>query len=122
MISELRSYSFWTPLLLFTIHQILQKLLNLPIPFADNYLDPFCFGTICLHFFQIEQKYLFKKEKLNLLEITIMILFLGSMSEIVFPVISNQFIADIFDFIAIISGAFWFILTSKKTKRSFHEL
>lgn len=116
MIKQFQSYSFWIPLLLFSIHQIIQKGFQINIPVVDDYLDPFCLGAIALHAFTWEQNYLFEKDQISIIEICLVVLFLAWVTEILFPIWSNQFTEDAMDFVAIVFGAIWFILTAKKTK------
>lgn len=116
MIKQLQSYSFWIPLLLFSLHQIAQKGFQIHTPFADQYLDPFCLGVIALHAFAWEQNYFFERKQLGIVEVGLIVLFLSLVTEILFPFLSDQFTADFLDSLAISLGAVWFVLTAKKTR------
>ncbi len=114
MMAQFKSYGFRLPLLAFIVHQILQHLLHVKISFADNYLDPFCLAVFVLYAYRLQQTYFFRQTQLSLLEVGILTLFLFAVTELLFPYLSEQFIADVWDGLAIGFGSIWFVVTAKK--------
>lgn len=114
-----KSFSFWLPLSLFIIHQVLQKGEIYNITFFDNYLDPFCLGALVPYALLIQNQILFKRHKLRLNELGILTLFLCFVSEYLFPIISNQFTRDWLDCCSIFMGALWFFFFSKRVDSNY---
>ena len=102
--------SFFTLAALFILHQILQKVFNLSLPFVDSFFDPFCFIAISLPLVQFERTILYKQEHLSGAEAFIIFVILALVSELVLPLVSTQFIYDPLDFLAMFLGFAWFIL------------
>lgn len=109
MKKRLVHYSFWIPLLLFTAHQISQKLYSISTPFLDNYLDPFCFTSIVFPLLQLERKYIFKQKKITFYESLFYLLALSICCEYILPIVSAEFISDPYDIIAMCIGYTWFL-------------
>ncbi|GAB3334109.1 hypothetical protein GCM10027429_14970 [Marivirga atlantica] len=103
-------YGFIIPVLAFTIHQVLEIIFEIHIPFLDNYLDPFCAGAIMLHALAIERKVILDN-KLTYLDVVIAIVLLSIIVEVLFPYLSSRFTADIYDLLSFITGGIWFLLT-----------
>ena len=101
-------FSFWVPALLFVIHQILQKLIGVEIPFVDFYIDPFCFSALTMPLYMWERKMLFHQSGISKLEMLVLLTFLILFSEVVLPYFSSQFIADLLDVLMILLGGVWF--------------
>jgi len=91
--------------IVFLIHQILQKGLEVNIPFLDNYLDPFCLGVIAAFLFGLQHRWLFPERKISTLELLVLIAMLSLISEVLFPYLSDQFVADWRDVVAIALGS-----------------
>lgn len=106
-------YSFIVPAVLFLLHQITQHLLGVPISFLDAYLDPFCLGALTLYGVRIERKLLFNRS-LPIVDTLLATVFLIVVSEGLFPYLSERFVRDWWDAVAIASGAMWFVLTEPK--------
>ena len=114
--NNLRKYSWIVPFAIFLVHQFTQKVLNLEIPFADRYLDPFCLGALSLYGLQWERRWLFGVKELKMTDILLVTLYLIIISEILFPFFSADFIQDWYDALSITAGTGWFIITRQRTK------
>ncbi len=101
-------FSFWFPAFLFVIHQLLQKVMGLHIPFIDFYLDAFCFGAIVPVFVLIERQWWFDQSQFTKVEFAILLIFLILVSEVGLPYLSNNLITDFYDALAILLGGVWF--------------
>ncbi len=112
----LKKSSFLLPAILFIGHQVLQYGFNCTLPFIDNYLDPFCFGALAMHGYLFERSWLYDYHKISLLSYLIIFLFLSLTSEVLFPLLSNRFVADWLDVVAIFFGILFFYLTHTKLK------
>lgn len=110
MIKKVLHFSFLVPVLLFLIHQILQKGFQLQIPFIDSYLDPFCLGALAVPLIQLERRIIFKQTHLPLFELIIIAIVLIAISEFLLPLMSESFIADPWDAVFIIMGIGWFLI------------
>lgn len=108
-------YGFLGPAILFILHQVSQKVIGMPLPFADAYLDPFCFGALVPHFLEMERAKLFRVKPLSKLDIAILALYLAILSEWLLPALSNRFTPDFFDVVSIFLGCFWFSVTFHNT-------
>lgn len=92
-------------LALFVAHQFLQHYLMININLLDNYLDPFCLGVLLTLLFQWEHRWRFPNRELSFLELTLMIIIVSIISEMLFPYLSNEFVADPWDAVAIAVGS-----------------
>lgn len=107
---------------LLIIHQILQRLLDISIPFLDNYLDPFLSIPFLLSGFVLERRLLFKMRdfQLELSEIIFTTIALSLLFEFVFPYLFPVFVYDIYDFLAYAAGAILFYAISVYADRRIH--
>lgn len=112
---KFRRFSWIVPLILFLGHQVTQRLLEISMPFIDNYLDPFSLGALSLYGVQLERKWLFGVERLSWLDIFLVTIYVIVVSEILFPYFSKNFISDWADVISILMGMSWFIFSSLKS-------
>jgi hypothetical protein len=87
-------------------HQFLQKYLEIHLSLLDNYLDPFCLGVIVTFLYQLQNRWLFDRLELSLLELIILVIVLSLISEVLFPYLSDQFVTDWWDVVAIAIGGF----------------
>lgn len=88
---------FIVVLLLAALHQILEKLLNLRLPFADNYLDPLLLMPILLHLVLWERRILLKKGVhyvFSFPEAGMLFLVVSFVTEYLFPIWHSGFTAD----------------------------
>lgn len=92
------------------LHQILQKLLGIPLPFLDNYLDPFLCIPFLLGGFTLERRYLLqlKDFQMSRFEIFSATIALSLVFEYIFPLFSRGFVCDPWDFMAYALGAIVF--------------
>ncbi|MFA0964478.1 hypothetical protein AB9P05_21910 [Roseivirga sp. BDSF3-8] len=107
-------YGFLIPALLFLIHQLLQRVLGIALPFADAYLDPFCMGALAPYLLITERTYLFGEGKLLWLDLSLLYVTLVAVSEIIFPFLSDRFYTDWWDALAILLGIIWYRITAGK--------
>ncbi|MBK7406795.1 MAG: hypothetical protein IPL49_12395 [Saprospirales bacterium] len=94
---------------LFVLHQLGQKVWGLSIPFADNYLDNLLCMPLLLPGFQVEQRWLWGREKHTLLDAFLVTALLSVVSEWVFPRISSGSTADRWDVVAYFAGTFIYL-------------
>ncbi|MCO6476602.1 MAG: hypothetical protein J5I94_08265 [Phaeodactylibacter sp.] len=100
-------------LLLFFAHQFTQKVLHLPIPWADNYLDPLLCMPILLGGYRLEQHWLLRRQRLSLFEVLAITALLSFIFEWIFPRFSSGFTTDWWDVAAYFAGALGFYLFQK---------
>jgi hypothetical protein len=112
---------FFTPafvlaLLFFLLHQLLQKIFHINIPFADSYLDNFLCMPILLHGLLWERKFFWKNEhyKLPFSHMAAATLLVSFISEFLFPLWSVEFVKDYFDFVFFGLGALVFAVCMNK--------
>lgn len=104
-------YGFLIPLILFGVHQLMQRVLEISVPFADAYLDPFCAGAMAPYLLMVERKYFFDDSRLSLLDLATLFAVLTAVSEVVFPLFSERFVTDWWDALAILLGILWYRFT-----------
>ena len=110
----LKSPVFLICCLLFLVHQLLQKVLEIKLPVIDAYLDSFLLMPILLTFLVVERRWLFRRRSgycLKLLDIVIATLFIAIVAELVFPALSHRFTADWWDVLAYALGSSLFYFT-----------
>ena len=108
------AYLSWLlPLTLFIVHQFTQRTLNLSVPWADSYLDPFCAGVLGLHGVALERKLYFGQPQLTLVDMLTTLGVIVVISEGVFPYLSDRFVADRWDVVAIALGFGWYVVTAR---------
>ncbi len=119
--SVLRSPLFIICLVLFIIHQVLQKVYGQHYPLIDNYLDNLLAMPVILSLFLAERIALFKKGKnyrLPPTDIIIATLYIILITEIFFPLLSNKYSADWADVIFYCLGSVLFYFTINKAVRT----
>ncbi len=103
--------------LLFVVHQILQKGLDITFPLADRYLDNLLTMPIILSLLLAERQYLFKRGKaycLSALDVVVATVFIALISEIIFPLFSEDFTTDWWDVVFLGLGSLLFYVTINK--------
>ena len=105
--------SWLLPLVLFAGHQLLQLGLDVPLVWADDYLDPFCAAALGLHLVAFERKLYFRQQCLTWADVLVATGGLMLVSEVVFPYYSDDFTADWLDVLAIAVGSAWYVATAK---------
>lgn len=94
-------------LLCFFIHQYLQFVIKIRLPFIDNYLDPALMMPILLHAVVWERRLLFKNLNAGLSAVHIFCYFMltAFIAEVIFPIFSTDFTGDYYDIIYYAAGA-----------------
>lgn len=99
-------------LLVFTIHQIMQKGCSLRVPLLDNYLDPLLLMPMLLHLYLWEKRLLSGKPLSYVLPTAVAFscfLFIAFIAEGVFPLLDDSFIADWLDVLCYFAGSLLFL-------------
>lgn len=102
---------WYTAIFLFLLHQLMQKILQIPIPIADQYLDPFLSIPILLGAFTFGNQSLGIKipnQQLKAWEVGIITLAFAILFEEGFPAWSADFHKDLLDYPMYFSGAIVF--------------
>jgi len=110
----LKSPVFILCAVIFAIHQLIQKGLDIHFATIDRYLDNLLAMPIILTFLMIERRYLLgRKQSFNLsvLEILVTTFFIVVVGEILFPLLSRDFTTDWWDIIFYMLGSVLFYLT-----------
>jgi hypothetical protein len=98
-------------LLLFSIHQVMQKVLGINILLLDSYLDPLLFMPILLHLMLWERRFLFGKGSCYILSwkrIICILVFVSVFCEFLFSYWSDSFTRDYWDIFCYAIGALLF--------------
>lgn len=112
--SAVKSPIFILCTVVFIIHQLMQKVMNIHFTLFDSYLDNLLAMPIILTLLMIERRYLLGRNhffSLSILEIFIATFFIVVVAEIVFPLLSRGFIRDWWDLPFYALGSFIFYLT-----------
>ncbi len=109
--------AFTVILAVFVLHQILQKVLQIGLPFLDAYLDPFCAGALALFLVRFERAKIFGRNYLSKLEIAVVTLVVIFISEFVLPTISHRFVQDWADALTIALGAQYYLVFKYRIKK-----
>jgi hypothetical protein len=105
---------------LFVAHQLTQKVLGIPIPPADSYLDNLVTPPILFTLVIVERRILFKRGPgytLNIMETTMGTVLIALISEVLFPYLSSDFTADLLDVLFYVLGSILFYTTINKRNR-----
>ncbi len=105
--------------LLFIAHQFLQKVLHIPMPLADQYLDNLLAPPILLTLLVVEKRLLFKRGSdytLSVLEICMATVLIAVVSEYLFPYLSSEFIFDWVDIVFYALGSILFYYTINRPR------
>jgi len=102
-------------ILLFLGHQYLQRVLQLNIPFLDNYLDPALLMPILLYAVLWERRIILKNTNIMLSNSELLgyFILMAIFGEILFPLLSERFTADYWDILAYAIGTFFYMLARK---------
>lgn len=104
-------------LVIFAIHQFIQKILEVNMPFVDGYLDDIICIPIILQLWNWEKQYLLDDSNysIHLIESLLLTILLSLLFEYVFPWLSPAFTFDLYDFIAYALGwCLYLILNNSK--------
>lgn len=111
----LKSPVFIICCVLFVLHQLLQKGLEISLPFIDSYLDNLLAMPIILTFLLVERRILFRRGKgyrLSAMDVVLATIYIVVIAEVVFPLLSDNFVTDWRDVIFYSLGSliFWFTI------------
>jgi hypothetical protein len=108
--------------LLFILHQLMQKVLDMHYPLIDRYLDNLLAMPIILTLLLVERRFLFRRKtyRLTVLEVVLATLFVILVAEIAFPLFSEDFTTDWWDvlFYALGSLLFYFTINKRTSQNS----
>jgi hypothetical protein len=118
MMATLKQPAFLLLVVLFGVHQVLQKFYGIHLGWLSYYIDPLLGMPILLTLLLAERRYLLKKGKayqFSALEVGVAVAALSFIFEILFPVLSDRFTADWRDGIAYAVGGaiFYYFLNGK---------
>lgn len=107
-------------ILLFLMHQYVQKVLLISLPFVDSYLDDVLCVPIFLSVLLLERRFLLKNPNytFSIFEIGVYVLVMGCVFEFGFPRWSAAFTQDYWDFLAYGVGGVLFYWSTLKSKIS----
>lgn len=114
----LQSPAFLICCILFILHQVFIMVFDVRLPQIDSYLDNLLAMPIILTLLLFERIYLFKwknYKRLNLLEIVAATTFIAVVSELLFPLLSDDFTSDWLDVFFFFLGALIFYFTVNKS-------
>jgi predicted neutral ceramidase superfamily lipid hydrolase len=119
--SILKSPVFIVCCVLFVLHQLLQKGLQISLGYIDAYLDTFLAMPIVLTLLVAERRVLFKRGdnyRLTLPDVVIATFFIAVVSELVFSAFSDRFTPDWLDVICYVLGSilFYFFINPGRTQ------
>lgn len=118
----LRQWNWCSCCFLFLLHQFFQKVLGWNISFADNYLDTLLCMPIMLGFLLMERRFLLGKDRtycFPFFDTLVMVLLLSVVYEEVFPMVSNGFTKDYYDYLCYsIGGLFFYFFINHPHKLS----
>ena len=110
----LKSPIFTISVFLFAVHQFLQKYLEISVPYIGLYLDNLLAMPIILTLLLAERRFLFKKGKyyrLPLLDVVVATAYIAFITEVIFPLLSEEFTTDWWDLLFYALGSLVFYLT-----------
>lgn len=101
--------------LLFVIHQYVQLVMTISMPFFDKYLDPALMMPILLHLLVWERRLIFRDASTRLPESHILGYFLLAVvfGEFVFPYFNDKFITDYWDILSYALGSFAYAIAQR---------
>jgi hypothetical protein len=113
-----KRWLFWCCLLLFALHQLLQKGFGIHLPFLHAYLDPFLSMPILLGLFDWERRWRYGAAPLQVWEIAVLTLLFTLLFEWGFPRWNPRFVSDGYDAIAYGLGSVAYCLAQPTTDPS----
>lgn len=101
--------------ILLIVHQIIQKILLINLPFIDAYLDDFLAMPFILSMFLIEQFFWNRRTtNLTIFEIVIFTTIFAIFFEEIVPNFSESYTKDYWDYVAYGLGSYFFYLTTNQ--------
>lgn len=116
-LKPLQSVAFIACCGLFLAHQVTQRVFNIPIAFADNYLDNILATPILITLLLVERRILFRYGSdytFNIQEVTLATVVIALVGEVLFPILSKEFTADWLDVFFYAVGSLFFYVTVNK--------
>jgi hypothetical protein len=111
----LKNKLFTACILLFALHNCLQIWLKIPLPWADNYLDPILMMPLVLTLYAYEKPMLQKPDiGLTFNEIVAITVVVSFVAEYVFPKVNSACVGDIWDVLGYCLGSALYILKEHK--------
>lgn len=110
----LKSPVFVISCILFGLHQALQKLFHISVPYLDLYLDNLLAMPIILTLLLFERRMLFKRGshyRLPVLDVVVATIYIVFIAEVIFPLLSERFVTDWWDVLFYALGSMLFLLT-----------
>ena len=117
----LRSPLFIICLVVFVLHQVVSKGMNIKQGWIDNYLDSFLAMPVILVLWMAERRWLFKRGSsylLSPLHVVMATLYIAIVTEIFFPLLSPRFTADWLDVLCYAAGSILFYFTVNRPVRT----
>lgn len=104
----LKNPAWWIPVLLLSMHQLIQRGFNAKVGLLDDYLDPLLCLPILLGLWLAERRMIFRVPRLSGLEVVVAGLVLAVLFEEGFPQWQPAFTRDWWDYLAYAAGGTWF--------------
>lgn len=102
--------------LVFALHQLLERVLHIDLGLLDSYLDPFLAAPVLLGFWLLERQLVFRQPRLSWFETSVATVVLAVIFEEVFPVYEEGFRKDVVDYCFYGLGAVYFYFLINRSK------
>ena len=99
---------WWLAVVLFVVHQVVQKGVGLDTGVLDDYLDPALAAPILLGLWVAERTFIWRSGRLTLLETAVATLVLAVIFEEVYPRFEGGFSRDAYDYLFYALGGVYF--------------
>ena len=103
-----RNVWWWAAVVVFAVHQVLQRGLGVELGLVDSYLDPFCAAPILLGAWLLERQLVFRVPRLSWFETAVATLVLAVIFEEIYPRYREAFRQDVYDYLFYGLGACYF--------------
>lgn len=112
----LRNPAWWIPLVLFLLHQLLERGFGLAVPLLDNHLDALVAVPVLLGLLSVERGYLFGRPRLDAATVVTAVFIFAVVFEILFPRWQPRFTADWVDAMLYVVGGvyFWWLVNPER--------
>ncbi len=111
---------FWLCTGLFLIHQVVERVIGIMVPFIDSYLDPILLMPILLYLITLERSIVFDKKSYQL---SVYLMFgyfvlISILSELILPKFNSKLTPDKYDVVCYAIGTFIYFATSIISRRN----
>ncbi|MEM6395286.1 MAG: hypothetical protein AAF741_02995 [Bacteroidota bacterium] len=114
----LKKPTWYILVILFLIHQVLERFLDIEIPALDNHLDAFVSVPILMGLHLAEQRYFWGVRRFSGLYVVVAVVLFSVVFEFLFPWIEPRFTADWWDVVAyVLGGIYFYALVNSTTER-----